>query len=469
MRRGFMTLGLAALAATAATADDAPATATAKKADVAFHVDLAGAFDAKDPVEVAFRPQVWGDELEIEDAAASGAVEAGAPLVRFKTEKIDAAVRASERDLAVAKAQLAAQTEDQKRTEATTAAAVARAEFEAATAQARLEQFEKIDVPLRLEESDHSLQGTRNWIADQTEELKQLEKMYKADDLTEETEEIVLTRARRDLERAKKSLDFQTRRDKTMREVDLPREHESLKLEARRTAAERDKAVAVTALSTSQARLEVARSAANVERQETDLAKLTADRALFELKAPSAGFAAPGALYRGKWLNADEVRKALKKGGKVRPNDVLFTIVTGKAWRVATSAPEASLSWIRPGQDAEIVATQSGANPWTAKVARVSPVASGAEYAVDLEPTQPSEGLIGMTCRIRIKTGSRAAILVPQTAVEVGGFDRWLHVVGADGKAVRRVVTLGQPYDDQIEVVAGVAEGEKVLVTAPKK
>ena len=61
-------------------------------------------------------------------------------------------------------------------------------------------------------------------------------------------QEIVLTRARRDLERAKRILDFQTRRDKLMREVDLPRELEALQLEARRTAAERDKAVAVTAL-----------------------------------------------------------------------------------------------------------------------------------------------------------------------------------------------------------------------------
>jgi multidrug resistance efflux pump len=468
MRRVLTTLGLAALAATAA-ADDAPETATAKKRDVEFHVDLVGAIDAKDAVEVAFRPQVWGEELEVEDAAAPGAVESGATLVRFKSEKIDVALRAAERDLAVAKAQVAAQTEDQKRTEATTAAAVARAEFEAATAQARLEQFEKIDAPLRIEESDHSLQGTRNWIADQTEELKQLEKMYKADDLTEETEEIVLTRARRDLERAKRSLDFQTRRDKTMREVDLPRERESLSLDARRAAAERDKAVAVTALQSSAARVEVARSAANVERQEADLGKLNADRALFELKSPAAGFAAPGAMYRGKWVNADDVRKSLKKGGKFRPNDVVFTVVTGRGWRVATSAPETALSWIRPGQDAEIVATQTGPAPWTAKVVQATPYASGAEYAVDLEPTQPSEGLIGMTCKVRIKTGSRAAILVPKTAVEDGGFDKWLHVVGADAKAARRVVTLGQPHDDEIEVLSGLAEGEKVLATAPKK
>ena len=37
-------------------------------------------------------------------------------------------------------------------------------------------------------------------MAYQKEELHQLEKMYKADDLTEETEEIILTRARHRLQ-----------------------------------------------------------------------------------------------------------------------------------------------------------------------------------------------------------------------------------------------------------------------------
>jgi len=469
MRRALTTLGMAALVATAAAADDAPATAAAKKQEVAFHVDVAGAFDATDVVEVAFRPQAWNEELEIEDVGPFGAVGAGAVLLRFKTDKIDDAVRAAERDLAVAKAQLAAQTEDRKRTEATTAAAVARAEFDAKTAREALEQFEKTGLPLRLEEADHSLQGTRNWIADQTEELKQLEKMYKSDDLTEETEEIVLSRARRDLDRAKKSLDFQTRRDKTMREVDMPRERESLQLEARRTAAERDKVVAVSALSEQQARLELARATANVERQERDFGRLQADRASFELKAPAAGFVAPGALYRGKWLNADDMRKALKKGGRVRANDVLVTVVTGSGWRVTTSVPESALAWIRSGQDAQVVATQAGGKTWAAKVAPVRPFTSGAEYPIELESTAPSEGLIGMTCRVRIVTGTRTAILVPQAAVEDGGFDKWVHVVGADGKAARRAVTLGQTSDDQIEVLAGLAEGERVLAAAPKK
>src|ERR1043166_7318617 len=195
MRRALTVSGFAVLAAAAiASADDASATVTAKKEEVAFHVDLQGAFDAKDAVEIAVRPQIWGDELEVEEAGPSGTVEAGAGLVRFRTEKIDDAIRVAERELGIAKAILAVQTEEQRRQFEAAAIAMAKTELDARTAQRALDDFEKVEMPLRLEEADHGIQGTRNYIADQTEELAQLEKMYKADDLTEETEEIVLKR-----------------------------------------------------------------------------------------------------------------------------------------------------------------------------------------------------------------------------------------------------------------------------------
>ena len=50
--------------------------------------------------------------------------------------------------------------------------------------------------PAQIEEAEYRLDGQRNRLADQKEELAQLEKMYGEDDLTEETEEIVLSRAR---------------------------------------------------------------------------------------------------------------------------------------------------------------------------------------------------------------------------------------------------------------------------------
>jgi HlyD family secretion protein len=469
MRRALVTTGIALATAAVAAAQDAAPTVSVKREEIAFHLDFSGTFDGKSTTEAAYKPRVWGEEVEVEEAHAPGPVQKGDVLLRLKSERIDDAIKAGERDLAISKAALATQTEDIARQQANSATSLARAEFDAKNAQTALERYETVEMPLRIEEGDHYLQGLRNWEADQVEELAQLEKMYKGDDLTEETEEIVLKRARRDLERTRRVLDFQTRRNKLMRDIDLPRDLESLRLEARRTAGDRDRVLAVTKLAQAQQKLELERTTANVEKQERDLGRLKSDRELFELKSPAAGFAVPGAMLRGKWQNADGVRNALKKGGRFRPNDVIFTIVESEEGRIVASVPEASLAWIRPGARALAHATQSTSLEWQAQVASVASFSSSGEYLVELDPVERTTVPVGMTCKLRIDTGKRPAILVPQTAVEDGGFQKWVHVVGADGKAARRPVTLGQTNENRVEVTTGLEDGEKVLVTAPKK
>ena len=60
-----------------------------------------------------------------------------------------------------------------------------------------------------------SLKSSEQYLAYAAEELNQLKKMYEADDLTEETEEIILQRAQYQYERAKfsmKQLKLETKR-----------------------------------------------------------------------------------------------------------------------------------------------------------------------------------------------------------------------------------------------------------------
>ena len=58
-----------------------------------------------------------------------------------------------------------------------------------------LAQMLEVELPTARKAVDFSLQMSADSLAYEKEELRQLEKMYKADDLTEETEEIVLRRA----------------------------------------------------------------------------------------------------------------------------------------------------------------------------------------------------------------------------------------------------------------------------------
>ena len=63
--------------------------------------------------------------------------------------------------------------------------------------------FFDVERPFALKATEFSLKMAKEVLEYEQEELHQLEKMYKADDITEETEQIVLKRARDTVERAK--------------------------------------------------------------------------------------------------------------------------------------------------------------------------------------------------------------------------------------------------------------------------
>ena len=68
-----------------------------------------------------------------------------------------------------------------------------------------------------------SLKTSEQYLAYAAEELNQLKKMYEADDLTEETEEIILQRAQYQYERAKFSYEAAKIRNEEAIEFQLPR------------------------------------------------------------------------------------------------------------------------------------------------------------------------------------------------------------------------------------------------------
>ncbi len=69
-----------------------------------------------------------------------------------------------------------------------------------------------------------SLRQTKQMVASYEEELKQLLQMYKADDITEDTEEIILNKQQFDVERAKFSLKRETLDHQRTKEISIPRQ-----------------------------------------------------------------------------------------------------------------------------------------------------------------------------------------------------------------------------------------------------
>ena len=84
-------------------------------------------------------------------------------------------------------------------------------------------RFNKVYLPFDKKSATMSLKSSEQYLANAAEELNQLKKMYEADDLTEETEEIILQRAQHQYERAKFSFEAAKIRHEETLNIQLPR------------------------------------------------------------------------------------------------------------------------------------------------------------------------------------------------------------------------------------------------------
>jgi hypothetical protein len=82
----------------------------------------------------------------------------------------------------------------------------------------------------------------------------------------------------------------------------------------------------------------------------------------------------------------------------------------------------------------------------------------------DLPPKLPAGVVPGTAAKILIATGTAQKLVMPRDAVIRRGELAVAYVVGTDGKPQLRQIRIGEAADgDLIEVLAGLASGERVL------
>ncbi len=209
--------------------EDGPALVTAEKGRFAVVLDLEGVLDARDAVAVEVHTDAFDGGLDVASAPILAAAAPGTAtvakdevLVVFSTEKIDEQLAAGRRELDVAKAALERAREELKRDEAESARALARAKVDKERAVEALDYFKTVARAKRTTESDLEMKSMNDSISDQQEELEQLRKMYKADDVVEETEKIVMARSERSLERSLKYRELRLESRERLLKVELP-------------------------------------------------------------------------------------------------------------------------------------------------------------------------------------------------------------------------------------------------------
>jgi len=450
----------------------APKTLKVTKAPFRVEVKLSGVFEAARTAEVVLRPKAWS-QLRVREVVAHGAaVKKGQVLLACDTKKIEKAVRDKAAALALGELALKQAQEELRHLEVTTPAALAAADRRQKRAAADLEHFRKVARPLAEKEAHNSLKYRTDVLEYTKEELRQLLKMYKADDLTEETEEIVLKRQRNAVQRAEFSLEREKIAHKRQLEVVLPRQAEDLEIAQRNNDEAKKSKDALLPLALRTKRLEVAKAQIDRARAVKALGDLKADLAAMTVKAPMAGVVYYGRCVRGKWSAATVAPKLVPRG-TLAAETVLMTVVDPKELLVRVTVPEKELHRLRKGLTG--TATPTGFPDRKLKVRLASPptvplAAGGFDTALAVLD-KPGPVRPGMTCRAALTAYERKDVVtVPASAVfaEPGKPAERFVYLKTPGKPQKRVVKVGRTLAGKTEILEGLRDGEVIFLAKPK-
>jgi multidrug efflux pump subunit AcrA (membrane-fusion protein) len=403
-------------------------------------------------------------------------VKKGEVLVTFDTEKLDRTIDDLRADLKLAELSLQQSEEQLRAMEKTTPMDLEGNERAARTTEEDRRYYFDKQRPYQLKLAEHQLKSAKNMLEYQQEELRQLEKMYKADDVTEETEEIVLKRARDQVETAKMYVESaQMRHDYTV-QFNTPREDERVKDVSQRNRLEIDKARIVLPISLQRQRLEIEKLRVARLRSDERLKKLLADRELMTVKSPGEGVVYYGKCTRGKFSDAGVIAEMLRRNGIVQPNQVFLTVVQPQALTIRAAVAEDQVHRLRPGVAGTAVPTAYPSLKLPVTLSRIGdiPISTGsfdAQVKVTLDKDARSV-MPGMGCRVKLVSYlKKDALTVPAKALMTDEVDdhTFVYVQAKDGKTSKCPVTVGQKTDRQAEIVKGLAEGEQVLLEAPKE
>jgi len=444
-----------------------------KREKLKIEVKLDGRFVAGEMEEVALRPEAWARFKVLEAVEHGTRVKKGDVLIRFDDEKLKKKLSDEALDQRLGELSLMRDEEEFPRIKRMLELSFEEAEREHEQTKVDYDYYHSTDRPFMIQIANYRYKSAKEELASAQEELDQLQKMYEADEITEETEEIVLRRQRFAVETAELVLELgKANRDYTLN-VAMPRsdQYYATALEEAELAYKQAKTAKEIGMTRKSYDLEKKRDARarSVERH----GKLLSDKGLMVIRAPTDGVAYYGSCVKGKWSQVTSLKAKLKPFGTASVNTVLMTIVKPGALFVESSLPEKELPDFKAGLKATVIPTADKELEMEGKVAQVATIPEASnKFAVDvdIDTAKLPEWLVaGMTCDVKVVTyENKEALVVPLDLVQTDEDDekiKYVMLVDPDEEEepARRKVKLGRKKDKLVEVLKGLEEGDEII------
>jgi RND family efflux transporter MFP subunit len=156
--------------------------------------------------------------------------------------------------------------------------------------------------------------------------------------------------------------------------------------------------------------------------------------------------------------------RTARVGRLVSPGDTLFRVTALNPLLAQVRVPESGASGIRTGSTAQVIGPGGAAAE--ARIIRASPAidAGSGTREVVIELAPGSRMAPGSSVKVRVGSERRRVVAVPRKAVAQEGYV----LVFEHGRGSVRSVTLGAELDDgRVEVISGLAPGEKLVPPEP--
>jgi multidrug efflux pump subunit AcrA (membrane-fusion protein) len=440
-----------------------------RKGNLVPSCELEGTFEAEESAEFRVRTEAYSGEAVLARVLPAGAAaRKGDEVLALDPVPLRRQIAAAENELRLARATLAKAQADLELGAHSDALAHARAEAEAQDAETNLRVFETVEGKHLVEQAELNVRMNKDRLKDQEEELDQLRKMYKSEELTNATAEIVVRRAERAIDQTKVFLRMAEESSGVTKAVKHPQQKRQLQAAVDQAKAALASLKAAQALSRTQREVEHAKAQAAVEQQDDQLAKLRRDLEGFTFRAPFDGRVYYGEYQQGQWPTAEQTAKTLRPGEKLQPGQALVT-VCGARTRVRGELGEAEYLELAVGQAVEVrPAALPGAKPAGAvreKTAVAVQKPTGAAFPALIELKEPRTDLLpGMKAKVMLTGKELKDVLVVPSGAVAGAEGKHTVKVSKNGKSEAREVEVGKTDGKLVEIRSGLEAGEKVVV-----
>ncbi len=268
------------------------------------------------------------------------AVGKGQNLVWFETEEVDKRIKEAGEKLRLSELTFKDEQFAHEQFVETQKLDRAAADRAYQVAKQKYDNFVQVDRERQIESAHFNLKNAEASLENVMEELTQLEQMYKEDDLTEESEEIVLKRAKQAVDNAQfrlKGTEVSTQREL---EQSIPRSVVDQKDALARAQLTHAKAIRDINIARQRRDIELRQKGDKFKEEQDDFKELQEQRKQLVIQSPQAGIAFHGKITRGK---ISEKPSTLAEGVSVTNDQVLVTVAEPNRLQIRADLQEKDL------------------------------------------------------------------------------------------------------------------------------